>query len=156
MSGEARSWIQSFGVIDGGLELMKYAWPSLDHKFSVRQNNTTLMSDDGTTKVILGHHRYPKDLLCKHPVDLLTVEQGHCKSPHLLNTNVRLGRILSIRVPSNAGPRVSSKLVLPVHRCGDKGPSVKPILRYGRRWASIPDAVSSMQLKLEERSIKRG
>jgi hypothetical protein len=81
MSGEAKSWIQSFGVIDGGLELMKYAWPSLDHKFSVRRNNTTLVTDDAKTEIVLGHHRYPKDLLRKNPVDLLTVEQGHLKSP---------------------------------------------------------------------------
>ena len=49
---DAKSWIQSFGVIDGGLELMRYAWPSLDHKFSVRRNDTELLGDDGTTEII--------------------------------------------------------------------------------------------------------
>jgi hypothetical protein len=81
MSGGAKLWIQSFGVIDEGLELMKYAWPSLDHKYLVRRNNTTLINDDAKTEVVLGHHRYPKDLLRKNTVDLLTVEQGHLNSP---------------------------------------------------------------------------
>jgi hypothetical protein len=81
MSGGAKSWIQSFGGIDGGLELMKYAWPSLDHKFLVWRNDTKLVGDNGKAVVFLGQHRYPNNLLCKNPVDLLTVEQGHLKSP---------------------------------------------------------------------------
>jgi hypothetical protein len=39
---ETKSWVQSFGIIDGGLELMKEAWPSLEHKFSVRHNAINL------------------------------------------------------------------------------------------------------------------
>lgn len=78
---DAKPWIQSFGVIDGGLELMKYAWPFLDHKFSVRRNDTKLLGDDGRTEIIRGHHRYPRDLLRRHPVDLLTIEQGHLTTP---------------------------------------------------------------------------
>jgi hypothetical protein len=81
MAENAKSWIQSFGIIDGGLELMKYAWPSLQHKFSVRRNDANLLDNDGDTQVFLGHHRYPKDLLRKHSVDLITVEQGHLKTP---------------------------------------------------------------------------
>jgi hypothetical protein len=92
MTGDATSWVESFGVIDGGLELMKYAWPSLDHKFLVRRNDTKLISDDGKAEVVLGHHWYPSNLLRKHPVDPLTVEQGHLKAP-LYSTDVPLGKI---------------------------------------------------------------
>ena len=92
MSGGAKSWIQSFGVIDGGLELMKYAWPSLDHKFSVWRKFTKLVGEDGKAKVVLGHHRYPNDLLRKHPVDLLTAEQGHLKKSPCKVRTYGLGR----------------------------------------------------------------
>jgi hypothetical protein len=30
---DTKSWVQSFGIINGGLELMKEAWPLLEHKF---------------------------------------------------------------------------------------------------------------------------
>jgi hypothetical protein len=47
---DAKSWIQSFGIIDGGLELMRYAWPSLDYKLSIQRKDMKLLGDDGTTK----------------------------------------------------------------------------------------------------------
>ena len=80
---ETQSWVQSFGIIDGGLELMKEAWLLLEHKFSVRRSAIELAGDTGTNKptVYLGHHRYPVTLLKKHPVDLLAVENGYLKTP---------------------------------------------------------------------------
>jgi hypothetical protein len=35
-------WVRHFGVLDGGLELMRLAWPTLEHKFSVRRNGNEL------------------------------------------------------------------------------------------------------------------
>jgi hypothetical protein len=104
MSGGAKSWIQNFGVIDGGLELMKYAWPSLDHKFSVRRNDTKLVGDNSKTVVVLGHHRSPTDLLRKNPVDLLTVEQGHLKSPPVKYSRTAWEDLIK-RSPKDCRPR---------------------------------------------------
>jgi hypothetical protein len=62
---------------------MKEAWPSLEHKFSVRRNGIELVCDVGASQpaVYFGHHRYPSTLLKKHPVDLLAVESGYLKTP---------------------------------------------------------------------------
>jgi hypothetical protein len=135
MSGGAKSWIQSFGVIDGGLELMKYAWPSLDHKFSVRRNDTKLVGDNSKTVVVLGHHRYPTDLTqstCSR------WNRDTSKVP-LLSTAVRLGKIWSSEVPKIAGPESLLRRGLRVLRCGGKDPSVRHTLRCGRRWVLSPD-----------------
>jgi hypothetical protein len=80
----AEPWVRNFGVIDGGLELMRLAWPSLKHVFSVRRNNVNLPSPAGVTappKIIQGVHRYPPNLLNQHPVDLLVVDQGSLYQP---------------------------------------------------------------------------
>jgi hypothetical protein len=40
-----KSWVLSFGIIDGGLELMRQAWPASEHKFSIRPNDIALSND---------------------------------------------------------------------------------------------------------------
>jgi hypothetical protein len=63
---------------------MRWAWPTLDQRFSVRHQQETLppvSSSDGSPKIIIGNHRYKKDLLEKYPVDLVVVERGSHKEP---------------------------------------------------------------------------
>jgi hypothetical protein len=58
----AEPWVTSLGVIDWGLELMRLAWPSLRHVFSVRRNDVQLPTPLETPtepKVFQGVHRYP-------------------------------------------------------------------------------------------------
>jgi hypothetical protein len=47
---ETKSWAQIFGIIDCGLELMKEAWPLLEHKFSMRHDAIELSGGDGSVK----------------------------------------------------------------------------------------------------------
>jgi hypothetical protein len=35
----AEPWVRSCGVIDGGFEVMRAAWPKLEHVFSVRRSD---------------------------------------------------------------------------------------------------------------------
>ena len=104
---ETKSWVQSFGIIDGGLELMKEAWPSLEHKFSVRRSAIELAGDAGTNKptIYLGHHRYPAILLKKHPVDLLAVENGYLKTPPIKYSRTAWTNLVE-GTPQECRPRV--------------------------------------------------
>ena len=43
-----KPWIRMFGIIDGGLEVMRLAWPNLEHMFSVRRSD-----GDGKSKASL-------------------------------------------------------------------------------------------------------
>ena len=80
----AEPWVTSLGVIDRGLELMRLAWPSLRHVFSVRRNEVKLPSPMETPtepKVFQGVHRYSPILLNQQPVDLLVVDRGSQYQP---------------------------------------------------------------------------
>ncbi len=77
-------WSQSFGTLDGGIETMRMAWATLEHKFAVRRRNETIGHlEEGTSdaKVVPGPRRYPEHLLKNHPVGLLVVERGHIQRP---------------------------------------------------------------------------
>jgi hypothetical protein len=77
-------WVKSFGVIDGGLERMRLAWPSLRHVFSAACNTIDLPPPMGVSKkprLFQGTHRYPPDLLNQHPVNLRTVNRGSNYQP---------------------------------------------------------------------------
>jgi hypothetical protein len=82
---ETSKAIQSYGVIDGGGETMRYAWSRLTHKFSVRRQSEKAACVDLLPKpkpqIFVGHNRYRKDLLEKCPVDLLVVERGTFHHP---------------------------------------------------------------------------
>ena len=62
--------IKSYGTIHCGLETMRHAWPTLQHKFSVGASEFT------DADHILSGTRPRKDLLSKTPVDLLVIDLG--------------------------------------------------------------------------------
>ena len=71
-------WVRSYGVIDGGFEVMRAAWPKLQHVFSVRRSDDAVQGADGPepAQIFREPHRLPNNLLTNYPVDLLTIEQG--------------------------------------------------------------------------------
>jgi hypothetical protein len=71
-------WIRNYGTIDCGYETMRGAWVALNQEFAIRRPDDEVdgVKGHGAKTVVYGHHRFPKDLLCEHPVDLLVVEQG--------------------------------------------------------------------------------
>jgi hypothetical protein len=81
--GDQRPWLESFGTIDCGYELMRVAWPKLQHQFAVRRKGESVDTDvaDPPEKTVIGHHRYPAKLLNQTPVDLLVIERGFLKHP---------------------------------------------------------------------------
>jgi hypothetical protein len=84
LAGTLEPWAKSFGIIDGGLEMMRFAWPTLEHEFFVRQSRDILPplgSSEWKPKVVPGTYRYPASLLTKRPVDMLIVERGTRKLP---------------------------------------------------------------------------
>ena len=70
--------LDTFGVIGGGCETMRYAWPKLRHMFSVRNNGDTTPCDlEDPPTILFGPHRIWRNLLVENPVDLLVIERGH-------------------------------------------------------------------------------
>ncbi len=78
-------WVKTFGTIDGGLELMNAAWPTMRQVFAVRREKMPalekLHEDQGTSPPLLYGARYPLNLLSRNPVDLLTVDKGCVTQP---------------------------------------------------------------------------
>src|SRR6056300_1198143 len=71
------------GIIGGGCETMRYAWPKLLLKFSIRENNETVPDDLKDPPYLrYGSHREWPKLLTQHPVDLLVIERGTHKRPN--------------------------------------------------------------------------
>ena len=91
---QGSQFLHSFGTIDGGGELMRVAWPQMKHVFAVRREGdsvlpvtSTASTPEGVTPppsssvsspdpVIHLGLRLPKNLLYKHPVDLLVIERS--------------------------------------------------------------------------------
>jgi len=65
-------WIQTYGTIDCGFELMQHAWGRIQHLFSV---GATRPNPKASLHRPRG--RLPKKWLHLHPVDCLIVECGH-------------------------------------------------------------------------------
>ena len=81
-------WIWTFGVINGGFEVMRLAWPKLEHVLSVRRSDGDGKSEARSPEpahVFWEPHRLPNSLLNNCPVDLLTIEQGRVSSKPRLN-----------------------------------------------------------------------
>ena len=78
-------WVQTLGIIDGGLEVMRAAWPKLEHVFSVRRSNEEGKSEASPepAHIFREPHRLPNGLLNKRRVDLLNIEQGVSSKPPL-------------------------------------------------------------------------
>jgi len=72
----------TYGTWTGGLELMRAAWPNLDHKWALRTGKPRDLEECGPLPpTILWGGRVPKRHLEKHPVDLLVVERGSIRRP---------------------------------------------------------------------------
>jgi hypothetical protein len=81
----SKLWVWPFSVMDGGFEVMRLAWPRLDHVFSVRQSDKEGKGEGGPkpTRTLLGPHCMPNDLFNNSPVDILTIKQGFATKPLL-------------------------------------------------------------------------
>ena len=97
-TAQGSSFLHTFGTVDGGGELMRVAWPQMEHVFAVRRPGDTVLPSIPTksspaTKegdsptpcppvsspeptVYIGCPGLPKYLLNKKPVDLLVVERS--------------------------------------------------------------------------------
>ena len=91
---QGSQFLHSFGTIDGGGELMRVAWPQMKHVFAVRREGDSVLPVTSTASTPKGVTpppsssvsipdpvihlglRLSKNLLYKHPVDLLVVEQS--------------------------------------------------------------------------------
>jgi hypothetical protein len=72
-------WVRSYGVVDGGFEVMRAAWPKLEHTFSVRRSDEKASDKEKSPEpkyVFKEPHRLPNNLQNDFPVDLLIIEQG--------------------------------------------------------------------------------
>jgi len=74
---EKNSNVAKMGIIGGGYETMRYAWPKIEVVFSIRNaDDTTLQGFTDPLVVGMGPHRVWARLLTRHPVDLMLIERG--------------------------------------------------------------------------------
>jgi hypothetical protein len=125
---ETSKTIQSYGVIDGGGETMRYAWSRLTHKFSVRRQSETAAFADLLPKpkpqIFVGHNRYRKDLLEKCPVDLLVVERGTFHHPPTSLESSPWENLVNTTTVSNR-PKVVIEIWAPPAQLWNRGPMSK-------------------------------
>lgn len=95
---QADNWIQTYGTIDCGLELMRDAWQRLAHVFSIEQEH--LIELDSMTKAYHGP-RFKLNILRKHPVNLLVVERGHLHRPDTMPKTERWEMLVANAEPSS-------------------------------------------------------
>jgi hypothetical protein len=128
-------WVRTYGVIDGGVEVMRAAWPKLDHVFSVRRSDGEREEDESPKpkNVLREPHRLPKNLLTDFPVDLLTVEQGHATKPPLDYERRPWEKMISQTNTANQ-PRVVLEAWPPNSQLWTKGPTCKSTLT---RWQNM-------------------
>jgi hypothetical protein len=120
-------WVRSYGVIDGGFEVMRVAWPRLEHVFSVRRGNEETGQKGTSPKprhVLYEPHRLPNTLLTSLPVDLLIIEQGSTTKPPLRNERNAWEKLIS-RTDRSYRPRVILESWAPNAQLWTKGPACK-------------------------------
>jgi hypothetical protein len=78
--------VRSHGVVNGGFEVTRAAWPKLEHVFSVRRRDEEEMEGERSPEpshVLKEPHRLSNELLSKFPVNLLAVERAFSNEPLL-------------------------------------------------------------------------
>lgn len=106
---------------------MRYAWPGLQHKFSVRRSLEAEFPDrDFTEPTVLegGPHRYPKRLLRRLEVDLLVVDRGFQKDPPVNYRRLPWEQLVS-GTPPRQRPEVVLEIWSPTAQLWQKGPMNK-------------------------------
>jgi hypothetical protein len=124
---ETEAWVRNYGVLDGGLEMMRWAWPSLEHKFSARRNGDklpTAVDCQWTPRVILGAQRLPTSLLNKHPADMLVVKRGTQQRPPITLTRSAWEVLVDHTLACNR-PRVVIEMWQTSAQLWSKGPMSK-------------------------------
>jgi hypothetical protein len=125
----AEPWVRSYGVIDGGFEVMRAAWPKLEHVFSVRRSEKEEEEVEGErspepSHVLREPHRLSNALLSKFPVDLLTVERGFSTKPPLKYERDTWEKLIS-RTEKKNQPREVIEAWPPNAQLWTKGPTCK-------------------------------
>jgi hypothetical protein len=70
-------WLSTYGTMGGGLELMRVAWPRLQHVFAVQSSTLLSLPGPQPVHVVAGPRFGHTNFLALHPVDLLIVERSH-------------------------------------------------------------------------------
>jgi hypothetical protein len=122
---EIRTLSRSYGVIDGGFEVMRAAWPKLEHVFSVRRSGDSWVKGERSPEpdqVWKEPHRLSNTLLSNSPVDLLTVERGSLRSP---SCSTNIWEKLVSKTETSKRPRVILESWPPNAQLWTKGPTCK-------------------------------
>jgi hypothetical protein len=129
----AEPWVRSYGAIDGGFEVVRAAWPRLEHVFSVRRSEEEEIEGEGSPKpshAFKEPHRLFNTMLSKFPVYLLTVERGSSNKPPLKYERETWEKLVS-RTESSKQPRVIIEAWPPNAQLWTKGPTCKSTMT---RW----------------------
>ena len=131
----AMPWIRTYGTIDGGFEVTRAAWPALTHVFSVRRHGDKVESPEvaDPKHVYQGHHRYPHEMLNRHPVDLLAVEMGYQQRP-TERYDWQPWETVVVNTLLTKRPRVVIEMWPPNAQLWSKGPACKSTIA---RWHEL-------------------
>jgi hypothetical protein len=145
-------WVKSYGVIDGGGEVMRAAWPKLEHIFSVRRGDGEASKEEQSPRpkhIFKEPHRLPNDLLNNFPVDLLTIEQGSDAKPTPNYERRTWGKLISrteeSESSSNLGPRMRN--------FGRRDPHARALSQDGTIWITYLVTSEYPQPMSEERLL---
>ena len=81
---QLKTWLKTYGTLDGAGELMSEAWPSMQHIFAVRRSKEAIPSCRPSNQdpiVKIGYPRMPSGLLEEHQVDMLIVDRSSVGTP---------------------------------------------------------------------------
>jgi hypothetical protein len=122
-------WVKTLGTIDGGLELMNAAWPTMHQVLAVQRDKMPALEKLHETRGVLPpalyKARYPLNFLDKHPVDLLTVDKGCLIHPPHSYELSRWEQLLNHTSTSTLCPKVVIKVWSSNVQMWKKGPARK-------------------------------
>jgi hypothetical protein len=151
---DVEPWIRSYGLIDGGLEAMRAAWPRLNHTFSIRRDGEIVTGENSPEpkEIVIGHHRFSNNLLNQSPVDMLTVEQGYIQQPPVTYERQAWEKLIA-QTKTECHPRVVVEIWPSNAQLWSKGPACN---LDGRPWNTCLDISGSLPQMSELRLSRPG
>jgi hypothetical protein len=132
---QAEQWVQTYGTIDCGLELMTHAWQTMQHVFSVEHKCAprTLSNNNKVEPTRHKGPRYSMNLLNNTPVDVLVLERSHIRHTRKVPQPERWEALID-NTCLDQRPQVLIEVWQPVASTWESGPTGKLCMV---RWDSL-------------------
>ncbi|CAJ1948034.1 unnamed protein product [Cylindrotheca closterium] len=146
--------IRSMGIIGGGCEVMRYAWPKISVSFSIRYEGDNIpLCFSGPPLVGIGPHRLRQNLLTNYPKDLLVIERSHYCRPTKTPRKEEWELLIS-GTPPLQRPRIVIESWQADAQLWKFGPVNKASWKRWKTWVMEPKARQLTPQQLEAPSTK--